>query len=157
MRPSTRICLLCISLLCSVSQVFADDYLLSLGGRQEYMVTISARGAELSGICIIRTDEGGSRGTIMNEFGVNALDFTLSADRKKVRLQHVVAMMDKWYVKRVVRKDLQYLFSATMSPQTKGRRTVVRTADGSVTLENEKYKLKYSLKPINRQDNEIAE
>ena len=120
-------------------------------------MTISARGAELTGICIIRTDEGGSKGTIMNEFGVNALDFTLSADRKKVRLQHVVAMMDKWYVKRVVRKDLQYLFSATMSPQTKGRRTVVRTAAGSVTLENEKYKLKYSLKPINRQDNEIAE
>ena len=74
MRPSTRICLLCISLLCSVSQVFADDYLLSLGGRQEYTVTISARGAELTGICIIRTDEGGSKGTIMNEFGVNALD-----------------------------------------------------------------------------------
>lgn len=157
MRPSIRISLLCISLLCCVSQVFADDYLLSLGGRQEYMVTISARGTELTGICIIRTDEDGSRGTIMNEFGVNALDFTLSADRKKVRLQHVVAMMDKWYVKRVVRKDLQYLFSATTSPQTKGRRTVVQTADGSITLENEKYKLKYSLKPINRQDNEIAE
>lgn len=121
------------------------------------MVTISARGMELTGVCIIRTDGGGSRGTIMNEFGVNALDFTLSANRKKVRLQHVVAMMDKWYVKRVVRKDLQYLFSATASPQTKGCRTVVQAVDGSVTLENEKYQLKYSLKPINRQDNEIAE
>ena len=50
-----------------MSQVFADDYLLSLGGRQEYTVTISARGAELTGVCIIRTDEGGSKGTIMNE------------------------------------------------------------------------------------------
>ena len=133
-----RRCLLLSSLIWLATTAFAGDYLLPLEGRQQFTVAISARGMELTGVCIIKTDETGSRGAIVNEFGVHALD--------------------RWYIKKVVRGDLKYLFQATASPQSKGRRTVMLEDDGSVTLENTKYRLRYSLKPIkNTQDDETAE
>jgi hypothetical protein len=60
-------------------------------------------------------------------------------------------------VRRVVRKDLKYLFSATEHRQSKGPRKVVSEADGSVTLENTRYKLTYSFKPIKQEENEITQ
>lgn len=149
--------MLLISLFCLTSAAYASDYLLPLEGRQQFTVFISARGMELTGVCIIRTDEEGSRGAIVNEFGVHALDFTLSSDRRKVKLLNVMPVMDHWYIKKVVRGDLKYLFLATETPQSKGKRTVTVEDDGTVTLENMKYRLKYSLKPINNtQDDETA-
>jgi hypothetical protein len=150
--------LLLISLFCLTSAAYASDYLLPLEGRQQFTVFISARGMELTGVCIIKTDEEGSKGAIVNEFGVHALDFTLSSDRRKVKLLNVMPVMDHWYIKKVVRGDLKYLFLATENPQSKGKRTVTVEDDGTVTLENMKYRLKYSLKPINNtQDDETAE
>lgn len=150
--------MLLISLICLTSTAFAGDYLLPLEGRQQFTVFISARGMELTGVCIIKTDEEGSRGAIVNEFGVHALDFTLSSDRKKVKLLNVMPVMDHWYIKKVVRGDLKYLFMAIENPQSKGKRTVKIEDDGTVTMENTKYKLVYSLKPINNtQDDETAE
>lgn len=150
--------LLLSSLIWLATTALAGDYLLPLEGRQQFTVAISARGMELTGVCIIKTDETGSRGAIVNEFGVHALDFTLSQNRKKVKLLNVIDVMNRWYIKKVVRGDLKYLFQATASPQSKGRRTVMLEDDGSVTLENTKYRLRYSLKPIkNTQDDETAE
>ena len=153
-----RRCLLLSSLLLlAVVALHAEGWLLPLSERQQYSVAIEARGAELTGVCIVKTDAEGSRGAIVNEFGFHALDFTLSADRRKVKLLNVMPVMNRWYVRKVVRKDLKYLFSATESPQAKGPRKVESEADGSVTLENTRYKLKYSFKPINREENETAE
>lgn len=157
MGRSIRRCLLSVSLLALALSAFAGDYLLPLEGRQEFSVAIQTRGAEITGICIVKTDETGTKGAIVNEFGVHALDFTLTADRRKVKLLNVMPVMNRWYVRKVVRKDLKYLFSATESPQSKGPRRVESEADGSVTLENTRYKLKYSFKPINREENETAE
>ena len=85
-----RRCLLLSSLLTVALLAEAADWLLPLSGRQQYAVQINARGAELTGICIIKTDSvGESRGAIVNEFGIHAMDFTLSADRRKVKLQNV--------------------------------------------------------------------
>ncbi|MBO7532470.1 MAG: LysR family transcriptional regulator substrate-binding protein, partial [Victivallales bacterium] len=72
------------------------DYLLPLDeGRQQYGVSITARGAEITGVCIVKTDSEGSRGAIVNEFGFHALDFTLSADRRKVKLLNVMERLDR--------------------------------------------------------------
>lgn len=143
-----RRCLLLSSLLLAAVSVLAGGWLVRLEGRQEFSVNIEARGVQLSGICIVKTDEDGSRGAIVNEFGIHALDFTLSADRRKVKLLNVMPQMNRWYVKRVVRKDLRLLFSATEAGRQKGRRVVAVDGDGAVTLTNEKYKLTYSLKEI---------
>ena len=141
-------CLLLSSLLWMAVVGVAADYLLPLDGRQEYSVAITARGAEITGVCIVKTDAEGSRGAIVNEFGIHALDFMVSADRRKVKLLNVIPMMDRWYVRRVVKKDLRTLFNATADGEQAGGRTVIVEPDGTVTLTNTRYKLKYSLKKL---------
>lgn len=136
------------SLLWMAVVAVAADYLLPLDGRQEYSVAITARGAEITGVCIVKTDAEGSRGAIVNEFGIHALDFMVSADRRKVKLLNVIPMMDRWYVRRVVKKDLRTLFNATADGEQADGRTVTVEPDGTVTLTNTRYKLKYSLKKL---------
>ena len=137
------------SLLLMAVVAVAADYLLPLDeGRQQYGVSITARGAEITGVCIVKTDAEGSRGAIVNEFGIHALDFMVSADRRKVKLLNVIAMMDRWYVRRVVKKDLRTLFNATSDGEQGSGRTVTVEPDGTVTLTNTRYKLKYSLKKL---------
>ena len=144
-----RRCLLLSSLLWMAVVAVAADYLLPLDeGRQQYGVSITARGAEITGVCIVKTDAEGSRGAIVNEFGIHALDFMVSADRRKVKLLNVIAMMDRWYVRRVVKKDLRTLFNATADGKQGSGRTVTVEPDGTVTLTNTRYKLKYSLKKL---------
>lgn len=144
-----RRCLLLSSLLLMAVVAVAADYLLPLDeGRQQYGVSITARGAEITGVCIVKTDSEGSRGAIVNEFGIHALDFMVSADRRKVKLLNVIAMMDRWYVRRVVKKDLRTLFNATADGEQGSGRTVTVEPDGTVTLTNTRYKLKYSLKKL---------
>lgn len=144
-----RRCLLLSSLLLMAVVAVAADYLLPLDeGRQQYGVSITARGAEITGVCIVKTDAEGSRGAIVNEFGIHALDFMVSADRRKVKLLNVIAMMDRWYVRRVVKKDLRTLFNATSDGEQGSGRTVTVEPDGTVTLTNTRYKLKYSLKKL---------
>ena len=143
-----RRCLLLGSMLLLAVGTWAEGFLLPLDGRQQYSVAIEARGAEISGVCIVKTDAEGSRGAIVNEFGIHALDFTLSADRRKVKLLNVMPQLDRWYIKRVMRKDLRLLFGATEDGQRERCRSVAVAEDGTVTLTNRKYKLKYSLKKI---------
>ena len=144
-----RRCLLLSSLLLMAVVAVAADYLLPLDeGRQQYGVSITARGAEITGVCIVKADAEGSRGAIVNEFGIHALDFMVSADRRKVKLLNMIAMMDRWYVRRVVKKDLRMLFNATADGEQGSGRTVTVEPDGTVTLTNTRYKLKYSLKKL---------
>lgn len=144
----TRRCLLTVSMLLTVAAVYAGDWLVSLGGRRQFTVEIVARGTQLTGLCMVRTDaDGSSRGTMVNEFGIHALDFTLTADRRRLRLHNVMPWMDCWYIRRVVRRDLQRLFAATAAGSQGRHRRLALEADGTVILENEKYNLKYSFKP----------
>lgn len=66
----------------------------------------------MSGICAMRYDGGVMKGCLFNEFGISALDFTYRADKRKIRIEHVIKMLDKWYIKRVLRKDLVYVIDA---------------------------------------------
>lgn len=150
-----RRCLLLSSLLLACMLSLAQDYLLPLEERCQYSVAIAARGAEITGVCVVKTDAQGSRGAIVNEFGFHALDFTLSPDRRKVRLLNVMPALDRWYIKKVVRKDLGILFSARHAGAQRARRVIAIEPDGGVTLHNERFNLKYHLKKID--NNETAE
>ena len=150
-------CLLCLSLLLAVVCASAAGYLLPLDGHRQYSVAMTIRGTQLSGLCLVRVSDEGYRGSIVNEFGIHALDFTLSPDRQRVRLYNLLPAMNRWYIKRVVRGDLKFLFNATQNPQRKGKRTVTVDSDQTVTLVNSKYRLKYSFLEINENDDEATE
>ncbi len=149
--------LLLLSMALMSLAAMAGDFLLPLEGRQQYAILISARGMEISGVCIILSDNDGHKGTVVNEFGVHALDFTLSPDRKKLKLHNVVGPANKWLVKRMLKRDLKVLLSAQDTGEYKGKRVVVMEDDGTLTLENRKYQLKYSLKALNDDDHETAQ
>ena len=51
-----------VLLLLAAVALHAEGWLLPLSERQQYSVAIEARGAELTGICIVKTDAEGSRG-----------------------------------------------------------------------------------------------
>lgn len=142
-------CLLLSSLLLLAGVASAAGWLLPLDGRQQFAVSIAARGVMLTGICVVSTDSAGySRGSVVNEFGIHAFDFTVGADRRRVRLLNVVPQLDRWYLRRVVRGDLRRLFLATATGRQKGHRTVSLSADGTVVLVNERHNLEYGFKRI---------
>ena len=89
-----------INLCRSVDAIPASDTLV----RSEYSVLMKVGKRELTGICIVETGEDGAMtGTLMNEFGVKAFDFT--RQEGKTRIINVMGPLDKWYVRRRLRKD----------------------------------------------------
>ncbi len=107
----------------------ADRFPDSLGERVKYDATIEMKKGYLSGICILLRKEEGVRGCLFNEFGISALDFIYYPDKEKVKLEGVIEMLDKWYIKKVLRKDLALLMK--------------NLQQGIGTYRDEKYKINY--------------
>ena len=140
MGRSTLICLLFISLL-SVTRLYAQTtFPSSEGERCKYAAYIDMKGAYLSGICILLKDDGVIKGCLFNEFGVTALDFTYQPERKKVKLHHVIQMMDKWYIRRVLRKDMAQVMEGLQN--------------GRSDYQNERRKIMYQFTPIKDETNQ---
>ncbi len=62
--------------------------------------------AYLSGVCILKRDDATVQGCIINEFGISALSFTYQEEREKVKLHDVASFLDKWYIRKVMKKDI---------------------------------------------------
>ena len=134
MKRLALICLLFVSQL-AVMQLFAQStFLETEGGRIRYAASIEMPKAYLSGICVLLREGNVVRGNLFNEFGVTALDFTYHPENQKVKLHHVISMMDKWYIRRVLRKDLAQL--------------MLRLQQGETTYHNERRNITYQLKVI---------
>ena len=121
--------LVLLSLLCSnVSAQLPKEE----GDRQRYEVEINIRNAYVSGICGMLYEDGLVKASIINEFGVSLMDFSYNPQKDKVRLHSVMSQLDKWYIKRLLRKDL---------------REVMHILDsGGTYYEDRKYKINYTFK-----------
>ena len=141
MRLFILICLLFNSLL-QDSAVGQDKCLLPLheGKSIRYDAYIEMPKAYLSGICILLHDEHVIKGTLINEFGITAIDFIYYPKKEKVKLYGVFSAMDKWYIRRVLRKDLSRLLQGMKRGQTH--------------YTNKKRNITYNFKPI---DNAITQ
>jgi len=91
------------------------------GERVRYHAYIEMPRATVSGIAVLMREGGVVRGSLFNEFGLTALDFTYDLQRRRVTLHHVVAMMDKWYVRRVIRRDMARLMRCLEQGETQYR------------------------------------
>lgn len=100
-----------------------------------YTAMIESPKASLSGICILYHErEGMISGSLFNEFGLSFIDFTYYVSKDRVKLHHVVKMMDKWYVRRVLRHDLRELLHALQ--QGRGEYT------------GNRHRMRYQLQPM---------
>lgn len=78
----------------------------SAGSKVKYNATIEMSKGYVSGVCIMANDGSVIKGSLFNEFGISAIDFTYQPDKKKVKLLSVIKILNKWYIKKVLRKDL---------------------------------------------------
>ena len=101
---------------------------------QRYSAYIGLPRGYVSGILVLRQEEEAVKGSLFNEFGITALDFTYHRPKDKVKLHTVVKMLDRWYIRRVLRRDL--------------REVLKRLEQGDSIYEDRRYHINYKFTPL---------
>ena len=115
----------------------------SIGCKTRYATTIELSKGYLSGITIMVREADVYHGVLFNEFGITALEFTYQPQTKKVELIEVIAMLDKWYIRRVLKNDLQHVMENLMK--------------GNPTYRDEKYHISYKFSVMSNDENASIE
>ena len=120
MKASVHLYLLCIKLLLAlpISVQAQTTFPSAEGERAKYAAYIEMPKAYVSGICVLLQEDGLIKGSLFNEFGITALDFTYNPQRDKIKLHSVMKMMDKWYIRKVLKKDLRQVMKTLKEGQT---------------------------------------
>lgn len=116
---------------------------------KEYNMLMQVRGQEITGICIMNVAPDNSIvGTVVNEFGVKAFDFTFSKGKAKVL--NVVGPLNKWYIKKVLRGDFTFILSSmdTSKDIIKKKRRITFLPNGDIIAINERFKIHYTFTPM---------
>ena len=119
---------------------------------QEYNLLMQVRGQEITGICVINTTpENEVVGTVVSEFGVKAFDFTYANGKAKVL--NVIAMLDKWYIRKVLRKDLAFILENLHQGQdaVKKKRSISFLPNGDIEMKIGRFNIRYTFSPMNHE------
>ncbi|MDR1675850.1 MAG: hypothetical protein LBR86_05235 [Tannerella sp.] len=128
--------------------------------KNSYQVTIRIKDKPISGICLLKKVGYEWRGSLVSELGARAFDFTVTS--RKCKLQNVVSLIDKWYIRKTVASDLYCLFEVDHPEASFRKKTVrceqgalvvrfgkkkviTRSPDGTLTLQNLVRDISYSL------------
>ncbi len=105
--PHRRLALTSLLLLCSFAACMAQSfYPTQEHPKVSCSAVIEMGKGYLSGVCILKRDDSTLQGVIFNEFGISALSFTYNENKGKVKLNEVISFLDKWYIRKVIRKDI---------------------------------------------------
>lgn len=116
---------------------------------QRYSFRIETPKAYVSGIMIASREHDIINGSMINEFGISAIDFSYSEKKGKVRLINVVSFLNKWYMKQVLKKDIRLCLHVLYGiPYEAGRNYNVSTHGDTVTIMNNKRGLNYTFSPL---------
>ena len=144
---------------------FWTSNLMDSAKKNDFRMLFSTPQANITGIWIVKQVNGEWRGTIINEFGLKVLDFVSSS--KKCKLVNVIKFLDKWYIKKVIASDIQFIMEIdnpnyikgiqanrefvqdTLVVRYKKEKELQRLPDGEIKYYNRKRMLTYSLKKIN--------
>ena len=105
------------------------------GDRCKFSTYIEIKKAYISGISIFVHQGTEIKASIFNEFGVSAIDFGYNIKRDKIKIYHVFKPLNRWFIKRMLRKNLLSLIHEMQN----GRSEYV----------DNRHQIKYILKPIN--------
>ena len=132
--------------------------------KNDFRMTFTSPKATVTGIYIVKQVDGEWRGTLINEFGLKVFDFACSP--KKCTLMNVIPFLDKWYIKKTVAADIQFIISIdnpcydigvqsnrhvigdTLVVNYKKEKELRRFPDGAIQYKNYKRELTYSLRKI---------
>lgn len=102
----------------------------TVGAKVKYSATIEMQKGYISGICVLLRDAECVKGCLFNEFGISALDFVYFPDKHKVKLVSVIKMLNKWYIKKVLKTDMA--------------KVLEQLREGKTTYRNERFKIDYN-------------
>lgn len=83
-----------------------------------YNFTMTSSRAEIRGLCILKLNGKVINASIMNDFGATFIDYSYQVKKLKVKLHYVVGQLDKWYIRRVLKRDLKKVMIAMYNKET---------------------------------------
>lgn len=104
------------------------------GQQMRYTAFIEMPKASLSGLCVLARQEESVEGILFNEFGLSVISFAYLPAKDKVVLHEVTGFLNRWYIRRVLRKDLLML--------------IHNLQQGRGEYKNQRRSLTYSLHPM---------
>jgi len=119
-----------------------------------YAFQIETPNGFVSGIMLVNENDENITGSMINEFGVSAIDFSYSRDKQKVKLLSVVSFLNKWYIKQVLKNDIKFCLHVLFGIPFKKKHSyeIIRNLD-CVEIINTKRHLKYSFSPLTNSTN----
>ena len=142
MKQLARVCLIFVSLTfmtAHFSTVNAQVCFPSTRGEKaKYSAYIDMPQGYVSGVCVLFNEGTVIQGSLFNEFGITALNFSYDIKKEKIKLYSVVKLMDKWYIKRILKKDLKQLMKCLQK--------------GESVYQDEKYHITYSFSTLNTEE-----
>lgn len=113
----------------------------------------------VSGIMICAETEDAINGSLVNEFGISAIDFSYTKKKEKVKLINVGSFLNKWYIKQVLKNDINFAIHILYDiPLKKGNNYEVSRDGENVTIFNTKRNIKYTFSPLqNKSDYDTEE
>ena len=108
------------------------------GEKVKYAVMIEFGKGYISGVGIIACQEEEIRGAVFNEFGVSVMSFSYNPCRNRMKILDAAGKFNRWYVKRIIRKDMVHVMNALQMSET--------------TYFNEKRRIRYTFTPLDNQE-----
>ena len=130
-------CLVLISLLLFLCVDMANAQTLypkNEGDKVRSSAMIEMPKGYVSGICAMYNDGTDVKASIFNEFGISAIDFVYNPQKDKVKLVSVIKMLNKWYIRKLLKSDL--------------RKVMHCLQQGNGEYRNERYKIDYKFSPL---------
>ena len=134
--------LLLISLFLTVA-LCACDFYPSQGEHTRCSMNIDFRRSYLSGICVMHNDGKKVRGAMFNEFGISVVGFSYNERRNRTKIENVMAMLDKWYIRWRLKKDLTQI--------------MLKLRQGNCYYKDEKFGIICTFSELKEENNEITE
>jgi hypothetical protein len=106
--------------------------------KNDYRITIGRNQLNISGIWALRRMDDSWRGIMMNEFGLKMFDFICTA--KKCELNNVVALADKWHIRKTIADDLRFILEIDCFGN-KSDRNIRRSMNGDTLTITRKSKM----------------
>jgi hypothetical protein len=126
---------------------------------RRYSFQVETKKAAITGIFITKENAEIITGSMVNEFGISAIDFVYTKKTDKIKLLHVVSFLNKWYIKMVLKKDLIFCIHTLYDmPVSQKNKYIVSKQGECVSIDNSKRHLKYVFCPlIVSEDNDTEE
>lgn len=113
--------------------------------RSRYAFQIETQKAAVTGIMILKETADEIAGSMVNEFGVSAIDFIYNKKKDSIKLLSVVSFLNKWYIKKVLKKDLKLSIQLlTDLPGKQPKNYEIDQMDAYLIILNIKRKIKYT-------------